>query len=106
MMQDLPAGAMLAIMLEPEAVAPLLDAQTSLAAINAPAQCVASGPDASIDALEQRLGRDDVEVRRLPIGLAAHSSMMEPMVESVPRARARARRRGRLQDAHGQHRDR
>ncbi len=96
MMQDLPAGSMLAIMLEPEAVAARLDAQTSLAAINAPAQVVASGPDASIDALEAQLVAEDVEVRRLPIGLAAHSSMMEPMVgpfralvEGTPRGRLR-----------------
>ena len=67
-------------MLEAEAVTERLDGQTSLAAINAPAQVVASGPDASIDALEARLVAEDVEVRRLPIGLAAHSSMMDPMV--------------------------
>ena len=61
---------------------PLLDDQTSLAAINAPAQCVASGPERSIAALEQRLQADDVEVQRLPIALAAHSPLMDPMVDA------------------------
>ncbi len=80
LMQELDGGSMLAIMREAEAVAPLLDASTSLAAINAPTRCVASGPAASIDALERRLVADGVDVRRLPIGHAAHSAMMDPMV--------------------------
>ena len=96
LMQQLSGGGMLAIMLEPEAVLPLLDSETALAAVNAPAQCVASGPDASIARLEQRLVADEVEVQRLPIALAAHSPMMAPMVEQfrelvsdVPRGRLR-----------------
>ena len=80
MMQELDGGSMLAIMREAEVVAPLLDADTALAAINAPARCVASGPAASIEALEQRLMADGVDVRRLPISHAAHSAMMDPMV--------------------------
>jgi non-ribosomal peptide synthase protein (TIGR01720 family) len=77
LMQDQPGGAMLAIMLEPDAVRPLLDPASSLAAINAPNQVVASGPAASIARLEKRLVADDIDVRRLPIGLAAHSPMMD-----------------------------
>ncbi len=77
LMQDQPGGAMLAVMLEPEAVQPLLDPGTSLAAINAPAQVVASGPAASIARLEKRLVAAEAEVHRLPIGLAAHSPMMD-----------------------------
>ena len=80
LMQELDGGSMLAIMREAEAVAPLLDASTSLAAINAPARCVASGPATSIEALEQRLVADGIDVRRLPISHAAHSAMMDPMV--------------------------
>ena len=77
LMQDQPGGAMLAVMLEPHAVQPLLDPGTSLAAINAPAQVVVSGPATSIARLEKRLVADEVEVHRLPIGLAAHSPMMD-----------------------------
>ena len=57
LMQEQGSGAMIAIMGEPDAVRPLLDEQTSLAAINAPEQCVASGPEASIARLESRLAR-------------------------------------------------
>ena len=81
LMEEQPAGAMLAIMLDADSVSPLLDDRTALAAINAPAQCVASGPEDSITRLEQRLLADDVEVQRLPIALAAHSPMMDPMVD-------------------------
>ena len=83
MMQDLGGGGMLAVMAEPERVMPLLDEFTALAAINAPDQVVASGPEGSIDALEERLAAEDIDAKRLPIGLAAHSSMMEPMVEPL-----------------------
>ena len=58
LMQEQPGGAMLAMMLEPEAVTALLDTQTSLAAINATG-AGASPPvrRASIAVLEQRLRR-------------------------------------------------
>ena len=56
--------------------------QTSLAAINAPEQCVASGPEASIAKLESRLLANDVAVQRLPISLAAHSPVMDPLVDA------------------------
>ncbi len=95
LMQQLPGGGMLAIMLEPEAVLPLLDAETALAAVNAPAQCVVAGPDASMVRLEQLLVADEVEVHRLPIALAAHSPMMSPMVEEF-RELVRETPRGRL----------
>ena len=75
----------------------------SLAAINAPARCVASGPAASIEALEQRLVADGVDVRRLPISHAAHSAMMDPMVGPAARTSWRARPRGHARHPHDQH---
>ena len=81
-MQEQGSGAMIAIMGEPDAVRSLLDEQTSLAAINAPEQCVASGPEASIARLESRLLANDVPVQRLPISLAAHSPVMDPLVDA------------------------
>lgn len=95
LMQELGGGSMMAILAEPEAVAPLLDDETAIAAVNAPTQVVASGPIASIDGLEARLTDAGIRAHRLPIGLAAHSAMMEPMVEPLRDAVARADR-GRL----------
>ncbi len=79
-MQDLPIGAMTAVLADEAAVNPLLDAEVSLAAVNAPEQCVASGPPASIDELERRLAAEDIGFRRLPTDRAFHSPMMESAV--------------------------
>ena len=80
LMQEQGGGAMLAIMLAAEAVLPLLDDRMSLAAINAPAQCVVSGPEESISRLEEQLLAGDAVAHRLPISLAAHSPVMDPLV--------------------------
>jgi amino acid adenylation domain-containing protein len=95
LMQDMPAGAMTAVMAEEAVVLPLLDSDTSLAAVNAPEQCVASGPPASIEALEGRLTSMEVSFRRLATERAFHSPMMEPAVEPL-RAHVEAMRRGEL----------
>lgn len=83
LMQDLPPGAMTAVLAEESVVLPLLDAQVSLAAVNAPEQCVASGPPTSIEALEAALAGREVPFRRLATDRAFHSPMMEPAVEPL-----------------------
>jgi phthiocerol/phenolphthiocerol synthesis type-I polyketide synthase E len=78
LMQDLPRGAMTAVLADASVVLPRLDEQTSLAAVNAPLQCVASGPPASIERLEEGLAADGIRFRRLATDRAFHSPMMEP----------------------------
>ena len=80
LMQALPVGAMTAVLAEEAVVLPLLDADTSLAAVNAPEQCVASGPPASIDELERELQLGGIPFRRLPTERAFHSPMMDAVV--------------------------
>lgn len=80
LMQELPVGAMTAVLAEESVVLPLLDDDTSLAAVNAPEQCVASGPPVSIEGLERRLEALGVSFRRLPTDRAFHSPMMDPAV--------------------------
>ncbi len=53
----------------------------SVAAVNGPELTVASGPVAAIEALEGLLGERGVEGRRIHIEVAAHSSMLEPILE-------------------------
>lgn len=81
LMQQLPAGAMLAVPLPEIEVQPLLGKTLSLAAINAPSLCVVSGATESVDALQNQLASQGVECRRLHTSHAFHSSMMEPMLE-------------------------
>ena len=80
LMQQLPAGLMLAVSLPAGDVLELLDEEVALAAVNAPASCVLSGPPAAISALEERLAASGVEVRRLQTSHAFHSSMMDPVL--------------------------
>jgi acyl transferase domain-containing protein len=73
-------GAMLAVPLSPAEVEPLLDAELSVAAVNAPSRCVIAGPTESVQQLETLLKNRNVECRRLHTSHAFHSKMMEPIV--------------------------
>lgn len=81
MMQELPAGSMLAVPLTESEIQPLLDTGLSLALINGPNRCVTSGTREAIAALEQRLANKGVEGRRLHTSHAFHSAMMEPILD-------------------------
>ena len=77
--QELPAGAMLAVALPEAEVLPLLAEELSLAAVNGPEQTVVAGPVAAVEELERRLGERGVAGRRLQVTHAFHSRMMEPI---------------------------
>ena len=89
--QALPAGAMLAVPLAPEAVAPWLGGGVALAAVNAPELCVLSGPEEAIAAAERGLAQAGHAVRRLATTHAFHSPLMHPAAEQVAALAARMR---------------
>jgi acyl transferase domain-containing protein len=76
LMQQMPAGAMLSVGLGETEVRVLLGERLALAAVNAPALCVVSGPVADVDDLQRRLERRGVYTRRLITSHAFHSAMM------------------------------
>lgn len=80
LMQRMEPGAMLAV---PLTEADLRDRfpGLSIAAINAPAQCVLAGDRDAIAAAERLLSADGVASQRLHTSHAFHSAMMEPMLE-------------------------
>ncbi len=81
--EQLPAGAMLAVDLpQAELVLQMADLELDLAAVNAPDLCIASGTLGAIAALEQRLAKRQVECRRLHIGVAAHSRLLDGFLDS------------------------
>jgi acyl transferase domain-containing protein len=83
LIQELPAGAMLAVPLAEEDVRPLLaeaDPRLSLSATNGPHFCVAGGPAEAVEALERRLGERGVSSIRLQTTHAFHTAMMAPAV--------------------------
>ncbi|MFP2909459.1 alpha/beta fold hydrolase, partial [Pyxidicoccus sp. 3LFB2] len=81
LMQAAPAGAMLAVVLDAEALRPLLDEHLSIAVYNAPAQTVVAGPVEAIDGLQRRLEARGTECRRLRTSHGYHSPMMDSVLE-------------------------
>ncbi|MCP4654314.1 MAG: acyltransferase domain-containing protein, partial [bacterium] len=81
LIQETAAGAMLSVPLEPDELPALEERGLSLAAVNAPALCVISGPAEAIDAVVGELAGQGVECRRLKVSHAFHSPLIEPMLE-------------------------
>ncbi|MEP7308955.1 MAG: SDR family oxidoreductase [Acidobacteriota bacterium] len=77
LMQATPAGGMLAIPLDEDAIRPLLDEHLAIAVLNAPAATVVSGPTPSIEALQRALAERDIHHVRLQTSHAFHSSTMD-----------------------------
>ena len=80
LMQDLPAGAMLAVSLREEDVYGWLRDGLSLAAINAPDRCVVSGPRERIEELQSQLADQGIGSQLLRTSHAFHSEMMTPIL--------------------------
>lgn len=79
LMQQQPTGTMLSVALSEKEIAPLLNKDISVAAVNGPALCVISGSHAAIHNLEQQLIAMNITCRRLHTSHAFHSVMMESM---------------------------
>lgn len=81
LMQEQPAGAMMAVPMPAADVDPLLNEKLSLAAVNSPSLTVVSGPFEAIDEFESLLSGKGFEGRRLHTSHAFHSKMMEPILQ-------------------------
>jgi amino acid adenylation domain-containing protein len=79
--EKLAPGSMLSVPLPSDDERIQLDSTLSIAAINRPGACVVAGPDKSVDALQAELERQDIECARVHISVAAHSQMVEPILE-------------------------
>ena len=79
--ETLPEGAMLSVPLSEAELQPLLGPELAIAVVNGPTMSVASGPVAAIEALERRLLEQDIEAARVRINVAAHSPMLEPILQ-------------------------
>ncbi|MBV8201567.1 MAG: amino acid adenylation domain-containing protein, partial [Acidobacteria bacterium] len=91
LMQAQPGGAMLGVEMPADELAPLLPPGVEIAAVNAPAACAASGPEEAVAELAARLGRMEVEYRRLHVSHAYHSAAMEPAAAGLAERVARLR---------------
>src|SRR5205085_2036141 len=74
-------GGMLSVPLSEAALQQLMPPELQIAAVNAPELSVASGPIHAIEALEAVLAQRGLEATRIRIDVAAHSAMLDPVLD-------------------------
>lgn len=81
--ETLPPGGMLIVPLAPNVARAAIadfDKTLSIAAVNAPELCVVSGPSGDIERAAALLAAREVDTKRVHISVAAHSSMLDPIL--------------------------
>jgi acyl transferase domain-containing protein/thioesterase domain-containing protein/NAD(P)-dependent dehydrogenase (short-subunit alcohol dehydrogenase family)/acyl carrier protein len=71
-------GGMLSVPMAEADLRPWITGDLDMASVNAPGLCVVSGPDAALTDLAARL---PVDTQRIAIDIAAHSRMLEPILQ-------------------------
>ena len=92
LMQQLPAGSMLAVAMPEAELAPHLTDEVGLAAVNGPRSCVVSGPVQAVAAFREKLAAHGAACRELKTSHAFHSAMMDPILAEFGGEVARVRR--------------
>jgi acyl transferase domain-containing protein/NAD(P)-dependent dehydrogenase (short-subunit alcohol dehydrogenase family) len=82
LIQSMPPGAMLAVLLTESEATDFVGNGLSLAAVNGPVHCVLSGAVEAVERLECELTKRSVQHRRLHTSHAFHSAMMDPAVDA------------------------
>ncbi len=93
MMQALPSGSMLSVRLGELALAEILPATLSIAAVNGASLCVVAGENDDIADFAQQCEQQEIVCRTLQTSHAFHSHMMEPIVDEFTRLVASIERR-------------
>lgn len=78
---EITGGGMLSVQLAADRLQVRLPETLDIAVINAPELCVVSGPDGELEAFRQALVADGIEATRVPINVAAHSRMLQPILD-------------------------
>ncbi|MCC5869133.1 MAG: SDR family NAD(P)-dependent oxidoreductase, partial [Gammaproteobacteria bacterium] len=81
LMDEVPEGGMLAVPMPAEELTPWLCGKLDLAAANSPQLSVASGPADLLDDLTARLAEEGIEAQRVRINIAAHSRLLDGILE-------------------------
>lgn len=81
LMDDVPPGGMLSVYLSAAQLEKHLSGDLTIAAINSPLLSVASGPQDQLDQLATRLTKLDIDNKPINISIAAHSSMLDGILE-------------------------
>jgi acyl transferase domain-containing protein/thioesterase domain-containing protein len=83
LIEDAPAGAMVAIEAEEGEVRPMLTAGVSIAAVNGPRSVVVSGDTGDVLALAGQWRERGRRTRRLEVGKAGHSHLMDDVLDEL-----------------------
>lgn len=75
-----PEGGMLSVPMPADQLRAILPADLDLGAVNAGDLCVVSGPKAPLQAFAATLAGQGIEAQVIPISIAAHSRMLEPIL--------------------------
>jgi acyl transferase domain-containing protein/thioesterase domain-containing protein/acyl carrier protein len=75
-----PPGGMLSVPMSEENLRAEIGGDLDVAGLNAPGLSVVSGPDEKLAELADRLAKREIEARRVPINIAAHSRMLDPIL--------------------------
>jgi acyl transferase domain-containing protein/thioesterase domain-containing protein/acyl carrier protein len=78
---EIPPGGMLSVPLAEKELLARLPPDLDLASVNAPELCVVSGTNDALDRFQATLANDDIQAIRVPIDIAAHSRMLQPILE-------------------------
>ncbi len=82
LVNELPQGAMLAVMLPESELLSLLPGELSISLINGPSLCVVAGPVAAVAEFEKTLTARSVICRHVQNAHAFHSRMLDPIVKA------------------------
>ncbi|MCR9125436.1 MAG: SDR family NAD(P)-dependent oxidoreductase [Rhodobacteraceae bacterium] len=75
-----PAGGMLSVSAPLAQIEPLVGDDLDIASVNAPQLSAVSGPQAALDRLAKVLTARGIDHQRVPIDIAAHSRMLDPIL--------------------------
>jgi acyl transferase domain-containing protein len=81
LVESIPGGGMISISASEQDILPMLGDELDIASVNIPGSCVVSGPISALDSLSQRLVERGIESQRVRINIAAHSWMLDPILE-------------------------
>ncbi|MBE1282083.1 MAG: KR domain-containing protein [Rhodobacteraceae bacterium] len=86
-----PAGGMLSISASLEDVQAMLPDDLDIASVNAPLLVAVSGPQAALEHFADMLSAQDIDHQRIPIDIAAHSRMLDPILQKYGEFLAKTR---------------
>ncbi|WP_339636430.1 beta-ketoacyl synthase N-terminal-like domain-containing protein [uncultured Sulfitobacter sp.] len=78
---EVPAGGMISISAPLDQITPLLGEGLDIASVNGPELIAVSGPDDALKALQARLDAAGLDHQRIAIDIAAHSRMLDPILD-------------------------